>query len=88
MLHTALLHLIRGYDESYELWGGEDDDLFRRLVTLGLERRDLTSDEAFYLHQWHPEYEGIPAEGREQARQHSDDRWRWPGRGKSSAAGR
>lgn len=64
MTYTAFYRYIRGYDEFYELWGSEDDDLFGRLIKLGLERRVLTSHDAFYLHQWHPKYENIPAEGR------------------------
>ncbi len=54
---TSLLALIRGYDEFYEVWGAEDDDLFRRLTVLGLRPRTL-GPEGFYLHQWHAKYEG------------------------------
>jgi predicted glycosyltransferase involved in capsule biosynthesis len=60
---TAFHHLIRGYDEHYELWGGEDVDLLRRLTRVGLQR-ELVDPSAFYLHQWHPKYENIPEEGR------------------------
>lgn len=63
MTYTAFHHLIRGYDEYYELWGGEDVDLMRRLTRLGLEPRALEPS-AFYLHQWHPKYENIPEQGR------------------------
>jgi hypothetical protein len=58
---TAFLQLIRGYDEYYELWGREDADLMRRLDYLGLQPRTPGAG-SFYLHQWHPKYEGIPAE--------------------------
>lgn len=61
--YTAFHHLIRGYDEYYELWGGEDVDLLRRLTRLGIVPT-LLGREAFYLHQWHPKYENMPYEGR------------------------
>ena len=64
MSYTAVYKLIRGYDEYYELWGAEDEDLFRRLMKLGLTPRTPGS-EGFYLHQWHPKYEDLPKEGRE-----------------------
>ncbi len=76
MTYTTFHHFIRGYDEFYELWGAEDSDLFSRLTNLGLEQRILTSDEAFYLHQWHPKYENVPVEGRQEAMQRNEERWR------------
>lgn len=57
--YTAFYRLIRGYDEFYEVWGEEDDDLMQRLEKLGLTPRRLDTD-SFYLHQWHPKYEGVP----------------------------
>lgn len=57
MSHTAYFRIIRGYDEYYEVWGGEDVDLVKRLRDLGLSPRPLRS-ESFYLHQWHPKFEG------------------------------
>jgi hypothetical protein len=59
LTYTAFFHLIRGYDEHYEVWGSEDDDLMRRFRYLGLRPRALGS-ESFYLHQWHPKFEGVP----------------------------
>jgi predicted glycosyltransferase involved in capsule biosynthesis len=56
---TAFFHLIRGYDEYYELWGWEDYDLMRRFRYLGLRPQALDSG-SFYLHQWHPKFEGVP----------------------------
>jgi GT2 family glycosyltransferase len=76
MTYTAFHQAIRGYDEFYELWGAEDVDLLRRLTKLGLERRALTSEAAFYLHQWHPKYENLPVEGRERAVRRNEERWR------------
>jgi GT2 family glycosyltransferase len=52
--YTALFHLVRGYDEYYEVWGNEDDDLHRRFGYLGLTRKSL-APESPYMHQWHPE---------------------------------
>jgi hypothetical protein len=73
---TALYKLIRGYDEYYELWGAEDEDLWRRLRKLGLENRVPESDDAFYLHQWHPKFENIPQGERDPAIQRNADRLR------------
>jgi hypothetical protein len=56
---TAFYHHIRGYDEFYEVWGLDDDDLIQRFSYLGLEVRKLESG-SFYLHQWHPKFEGVP----------------------------
>lgn len=60
--YTRFYQLIRGYDEFYEVWGSEDDDLMRRFTYLGIRQKTLAT-ESFYLHQWHPKMEGI-AEGR------------------------
>ena len=56
---TAFFQLIRGYDEHYEVWGSEDNDLMRRFRYLGLRPQALDSG-SFYLHQWHPKFEGVP----------------------------
>jgi GT2 family glycosyltransferase len=76
MTYSAFHHLIRGYDEFFEVWGREDADLLRRLLKLGLDRRTLDAEAAFYLHQWHPKYENLPDEGREQASRRNTERWR------------
>jgi glycosyltransferase involved in cell wall biosynthesis len=55
---AAFYNLIHGYDEYYRLWGPEDQDMFRRLQYLGLRPVNI-SDRSFYLHQWHPKYEGV-----------------------------
>jgi len=60
LTYTAFFQLIRGYDEHYEVWGSEDDDLMRRFRYLGLRPQVLDSG-SFYLHQWHPKFEGVPA---------------------------
>ena len=56
---TAYFQCIRGFDEFYEIYGAEDMDLSRRFAYLGLEPKLLNFD-SFYLHQWHPKFEGIP----------------------------
>jgi glycosyltransferase involved in cell wall biosynthesis len=50
---------IRGYDEFFELWGFEDEDLMLRFRCLGLQSQVLDSG-SFYLHQSHPKFEGVP----------------------------
>lgn len=59
LTYTAFFQLIRGYDEYYEVWGAEDRDLMRRFRYLGLRLQALNSG-SFYLHQWHPKFEGVP----------------------------
>ncbi len=54
--YTALYQAVRGFDEYYEGWGYEDQDLLRRLVYLGLVPEALGSG-SFYLHQWHADTE-------------------------------
>jgi glycosyltransferase involved in cell wall biosynthesis len=54
--YTAFFHVVRGYDEYYEVWGNEDDDLYRRFRYLGLRPRPLDPG-SFYMHQWHAESE-------------------------------
>lgn len=57
--YTAFYQYIRGYDELYEGWGSEDNDLMSRFIRLGLDIISI-SKKASYLHQWHPKGEGIP----------------------------
>ncbi len=49
----AFFEAIRGYDEGFKYWGGEDDDLAFRAATFGLTRVSIGTDAAM-LHQWHP----------------------------------
>ncbi|MDZ7340812.1 MAG: glycosyltransferase [candidate division KSB1 bacterium] len=44
---------INGYDENYQGWGNEDDDLGRRLYAAGLRGKNPFCDE-FPLHLYHP----------------------------------
>lgn len=55
---TEFFRLIRGYDEFFEVWGGEDRDMMRRLTYLGADFVAMESQN-FYLHQWHPKFEGV-----------------------------
>ena len=43
----------RGYDEAFEYWGAEDDDMLSRARRYGLNPVYLEG-EAAMLHQWHP----------------------------------
>lgn len=67
------LELVGGYDEGFRLWGSEDDDLFRRLRSLGLEPYDV-SDRTSYLHQWHPKHEGVESASLEEQIRANRDR--------------
>ena len=74
LTHTAFHRAIRGYDEFFEGWGREDDDLMRRFEALGLGRAPVP-DRSFYLHQWHPKFEGIPSEDRARLSELNDARY-------------
>ena len=86
-----LFHVARGYDEYYEVWGNEDDDLYRRFRYLGLRPKAL-GPESFYMHQWHAESaRGRDGKNAEQVRRNqlylakarsilrNDDGWGIPG---------
>lgn len=60
MTYTAFYRLVRGYDEYFTVWGGEDRDLMARFASLGLEPLAVNKG-SFYLHQWHPKFEGVDA---------------------------
>lgn len=55
--YTLFFNFIRGYDEQYEEWGWEDNDIMERFIRLGLERISIKT-KAKFLHQWHPKGEG------------------------------
>ena len=46
---------VNGFDENYQGWGNEDDDLGRRLYAIGVVGYNPFCDE-FPLHMYHPEY--------------------------------
>ncbi len=50
---------MRGFDESFKLWGCEDVDLLQRLSLCGIQFAKLT--ESFHLHQWHERFENVKA---------------------------
>lgn len=56
--YTHFYHEVQGYDQFFERWGSEDDDMVRRLVWLCLKRTFIGRD-TYYLHQWHPKHEGV-----------------------------
>ena len=49
---------INGYDETYCLWGAEDEDLIKRFKMIKLNMKNM-DDKTIHLHQWHPKYEGL-----------------------------
>lgn len=56
--YTLFFKTIHGYDEFYEYWGLEDNDMYRRFYYFGLKPHNI-SNKAFYLHQWHEKFEGL-----------------------------
>ncbi|MGM5483024.1 MAG: galactosyltransferase-related protein [Nanobdellota archaeon] len=64
LTYREFYNRINGYDEYYVGWGGEDDDLYRRFLLLGLDPIVLCDKEKYYLHIWHPKYGGVLTEKR------------------------
>lgn len=52
LIPKKALEEIHGYDEYYSFWGREDNDLYKRLKSLGLEA-NYHSDDVLMYHQWH-----------------------------------
>ncbi len=52
-MRTSAINEIRGFDEFFQVWGAEDDDLNDRLVGSGLNRVYVNCDEIPVYHQWH-----------------------------------
>jgi len=53
-IKRSLLLEIRGFDEFYQFWGGEDTDIESRLNVLGIETQWLDISDIPIYHQWHP----------------------------------
>ncbi len=54
-IHRDDLLRVNGFDESYEGWGNEDDDLGRRLYCSGIAGRNVFYGE-YPIHIYHPVY--------------------------------
>lgn len=52
-IRASMFRLVNGFDELYEGYGQEDDDLGRRVYRAG-GRAAMGVDTAIVLHQWHP----------------------------------
>lgn len=55
------LESVNGFDENYEGWGLEDDDLAMRLHMAGVKGRSVIL-EARALHLWHESVQSMPAD--------------------------
>ncbi len=53
---------VNGFDENFEGWGWEDDDLGRRLRRAGVRLQSILAW-TFTLHMWHPTETSIPIAG-------------------------
>ncbi|TXB63794.1 glycosyltransferase family 2 protein [Phaeodactylibacter luteus] len=51
---TDILQQIEGFDEYFQVWGAEDDDLYTRLEDSGLLRIMVNATDIPVYHQWHP----------------------------------
>ncbi len=56
-IHREDLVAVNGFDEAYEGWGNEDDDLGWRLYRAGVRGANVFRD-AFPVHLWHPHASG------------------------------
>lgn len=73
--YTHFFHEIRGYDEFYRAYGVEDTDIAQRFLNLGLRHLSV-ADRTYYLHQWHPRYEGVQSDTLEQTIQRNLDHFK------------
>jgi GT2 family glycosyltransferase len=55
--------MINGYDEFYQVWGFEDDDLVKRLERMGVTLKDI-SGRTSHIHQWHLRHDEALADSR------------------------
>ena len=53
LIKTSILKEIQGYDEFYNYWGREDNDLYNRLVSMNINPVFI-HDPCLLYHQWHP----------------------------------
>jgi glycosyltransferase involved in cell wall biosynthesis len=60
-LARADFELVNGFDERFQGWGCEDDDLGRRLIAAGLRPISILDQTRLY-HLWHPPASSKPAE--------------------------
>lgn len=63
-IHRSDFEAVNGYDEAFEGWGCEDDDLRIRLRQIGIRVKSILGWTNTY-HLWHPKGETAPAEWRE-----------------------
>lgn len=54
LLPKCVFEEVGGFDEFYQFWGAEDEDLGSRLDMIGYERQFLNIDDYPLYHQWHP----------------------------------
>lgn len=52
-VQTDILTQIKGFDEYYQVWGAEDDDLYARLQHQGFEKNLIDATHIPVYHQWH-----------------------------------
>lgn len=57
---------VNGFDESFQGWGGEDDDFGRRLRAIGVRPMSITSRTCIW-HLWHPKVPSFPRSWKEGA---------------------
>ncbi|MDQ7031611.1 MAG: galactosyltransferase-related protein [Desulfonauticus sp.] len=60
--YKVYYELIGGYDEFFQGWGSEDDDLYKRFFNLGLNPKVIFDEDAFYCHIWHEKWGGVLTE--------------------------
>jgi len=54
VVKTSVLNAIEGFDEFYQVWGAEDDDLYNRIEALGYQKQMVDATQIPVYHQWHP----------------------------------
>lgn len=56
VVERAACQQVNGWNEKFKIYGGEDNDMSRRLVNSGLHIHWLPPDTFVTYHQWHPSH--------------------------------
>ncbi len=45
---------LNGYDDFYQIWGAEDEDIIKRLKKMNINQLHISTPDIDIFHQWHP----------------------------------
>lgn len=59
LLPKSVYLSLGGFDEFYQFWGAEDEDIENRLNKIGFETKFIDIDDFPLYHQWHPTHNHV-----------------------------